>query len=144
MKEHLGRRKRTFEDSVVHSDLCYWGYWKGRQYAADGSSPINTLSQILSGVGGQPGHKVLCLDMKPRAWQINAKVFSLPSELREVLVGRYCLPVKENGQPYKTEEIAPLLRITPRGFYKRLAQARQAYTSMVFEHFAPPIFVINC
>lgn len=125
-------RGRTLEQSVVHSDLTYWGYWKGRQYAANGYSPMNTLSQIMSGVGGHPSHKILCLDMKPRAWQINSRVIRLPEELRAVLVARYCLPCKADGQPYQICELAPILGISESLYRHRLTRARQAYEWAVF------------
>ena len=67
----MGRPKQSFEDSVVYDDLRYWGYYKGRQCAADGYSPENTIAHILSGQSGVVGHRVLVLDMTPRAWQIS-------------------------------------------------------------------------
>lgn len=126
------RRRRTFEDSAAHSDLSMWGFWKGLQLAADGYSPMNTLTHILSGRGEKPGHKILCLDMKPRAWEVNARVFSLERELIDVLVARYCLPVNPNGQPYRTTDIAPYLGITSSLFDERLNRARERYKALIF------------
>lgn len=125
-------KPRTFEDSAVHSDLSYWGYWKGLQLASEGYSPINTLTQILSGRADRPSHKILCFDMKPRAWEINTKIMAMNRELYEVLVGRYCLPVDPNGQPYSVATVAPLLGISRELFQTRLDRAREQYKSMIF------------
>ncbi len=127
-----GRAPQTFESSVVESDLKYWGYWKGRQCAADGYSPENSIAQIMSGRSDRPGHRVLCLDMKPRAWQINARVLRLPAVLVEALIARYCLPVKLTGHPYQGHELADVLGVSHSVFRQRLADARRQYRAHVF------------
>ncbi len=133
LPKRLGRPPRSFEDSVVYDDLRYWGYYKGRQCAADGYSPHNTISELLMGGGGQPGHKILVLDMTPRAWRINAHVYSLPTDYIAVLLGRFCLPVKSNnGQPYTGPEVAEVLGIEVRVYWDRLRAARTAYRRMIF------------
>jgi hypothetical protein len=138
----MARPRHSFEDSVVADDLRYWGYYKGRQYAADGSSPENTIANIMSGAGSIPGHKVLVVDMTPRAWQINARVFRLPTDYVSVLVGRYCLPVKhKDGQPYSAEEVAEVLKIGMRIYWGRLSSARSAYRRTIFAETVPLQFV---
>ena len=129
----MGRPKQSFEDSVVYDDLRYWGYYKGRQCAADGYSPENTIAHILSGQSGVVGHRVLVLDMTPRAWQINGRVMQQPTDNIAVLIGRFCLPVKaDTGQPYEAREIADVLRIDLRTYWERLRRARDAYRSSLF------------
>ena len=97
--------RRTFEDSVVNGDLSYWGFWKGLQYAAEGYSPENTLAQIFSGRAENPGHRVLCLDMKPRAWQINGRIYRhLPMWQIAALTARFCLPARDS-QPYRAKSL---------------------------------------
>ena len=135
--------RRSFEQQVAHSDLNYWGFWKGLQLAADGASPINTLAQIMSGRCENPGHRVLCLDMKPRAWQINARVFSLPGDLIAALVARYCLPCKPDGHPYRPYELAPLLGVSPRVYRDRLERGRIKYREMIYGGFRSHENVLN-
>jgi hypothetical protein len=131
------RVSRSFEDSVVNADLSYWGFWKGLQYAAEGYSPANTLAQIFSGRSDNPGHRILCLDMKPRAWQINGRIYRyLPMEEIEALTARYCLPVKPEGHPYRATELAELLCIAPEDYLHRLAQGRASYRSLIFTDLA--------
>ena len=129
----MSDRRYRFEDSVVVSDLKYWGYRKGKQRAADGSAATNTIDQIMSGRGGKVGHKVLCLDMPQRAWEINRRVFELPTDYISVLIARYCLPVKlHNGQPYESWELAELLDVELRTYQYRLTQARKCYKRLLF------------
>jgi hypothetical protein len=125
---------RSHEDSVVEYELRRWGYWAGIQYAAEGYAPMNTLSQILSGRSERPGHRILCIDppTRTRFWEINARVLMLKRELYEVLVARYCLPMKQDGQPYRTTEVAPFLGISPPLFADRLMRARLGYKRMIF------------
>lgn len=125
---------RTFEDSVVDSDLRRWGFWCGLQYAADGHSPINTLKQILSGRGNNPEHKILVIDPPERVrfWEKNARVLMLRREYYEALVAYYCLPMKKDGHPYRASELGEFLGIKPEAYLDRLARGRRGYKSLLF------------
>lgn len=125
-------RRYTFEDSAVNSDLGYWGFWAGIQYAADGYPPASTIENIMSGRGDRPSHRVLCVDPKPRFWEINSRIMRLRREFYEVLVARYALPCKSSGQPYTAREVAPLLGITSGEFAERLRLARLGYKRILF------------
>jgi hypothetical protein len=126
-------RHYTFEDSAAVSDLKYWGYHKGKQCAADGYSPENTLAQLLSGRSDFGGHRILCLDMPIKAWEINFRVMELPTDYIAVLTARYCLPVKaENGQPYEAHELAHVLGIAVTTYKYRLTQAKRYYRRLMF------------
>lgn len=131
------RRGYSFEQSVVNADLSYWGFWKGLQYAAEGYSPTSTLAQIFSGRSDNPGHRILCLDMKPRAWEINGRIYRyLPMDEIEALTARYCLPVRSDGQPYRATELAGFLRIDPEDYLQRLANGRASYRALIFTDLA--------
>lgn len=131
------RRGYSFERSVVNADLSYWGFWKGLQYAAEGYSPTSTLAQIFSGRSDDRGHRILCLDMKPRAWEINGRIYRyLPMAEIEALTARYCLPVRQDGQPYRATELAGFLRVAPEDYLHRLAQGRASYRSIIFSDLA--------
>ena len=133
----MSRPKQSFEDSVVYGDLKYWGYFKGLQYAADGYPAESAIAHIMTGSSPFPGHKVLVLDMTPRAWQINARVMLLPRSLVEVVVGRFCLPVKaDTGALYTANEIADVLGIHLRTYFDRLRVARDRYRRSVFGELA--------
>lgn len=125
---------RSFEDSVVHSDLRRWGFWCGLQYAAEGYSPTNTLDQIFAGRSGNPGHRILVIDPPARTkfWEINARILMLRRELYEALVAYYCLPCKADGEPYRASEIGGFLGIKPELYLDRLRRGRRGYRSMVF------------
>lgn len=124
---------RRFEQSVVNAELSHWGFWKGLQYAADGYAPANTLAQIMSGRTENPGHRVLCLDMPKRAWEVNSVVMRLPTDYIAVLIARYCLPVDPaTGRPYEIPYLAGLLEISIPTYRQRLYYARTAYRIRVF------------
>lgn len=132
-RRRAGRRPQQFEDSVVQSDLKYWGYHKGKQYAAEGWAPANTLAQIMSGRTDNPGHRVLCLDLPAGVWPINSRVMMLPTDYVGALVARYCLPVeRETGRPFDPSYLAELLGTTLPTYRKRLTLARAAYRTMLF------------
>lgn len=127
------KESRAFEDSVVRADLSMWGYQKGKQCAADGYSPVNTLDQIMSGRSDNPGHRVLVLDMPERAWAVNRIVMSLPRDYIQILIARYCLPVEPTtGRPYDIAFLADLLGISVPLYRKRLYFAKAAYRIRVF------------
>ncbi len=123
----------TYEQSVASSELKYWGYHKGKQFAAEGWAPSNTLAQIMSGRSDNPGHRILCLDMPASVWPINAAVMRLPTDYVAVLVSRYCLPVEPNtGRPYEAHYLADLLGIGAQTYRDRLSRAREAYSRLIF------------
>lgn len=137
MVEHTerrrGRPRMSYEQNVATSELKFWGYHKGKQYAADGWPPENTLAQLLSGRTNRPGHRVLVLEMPPDAWRINAAVMRLPTDYVAVLVSRYCLPVESStGRPYEPVFLAGLLGIDVQTYRERLAKAREAYGRLIF------------
>lgn len=122
-----------FEDSAVRQDLKYWGYHKGKQCAADGYPPGQTIKEMMAGDSGRPGHRILVKDMPPRAWRINALVMRMPDYLIETLIGRYCLPCKDNGTQYDSAEIAEFIGVTRRTYFRHLNRARALYKAMIFE-----------
>jgi hypothetical protein len=131
----VGRRKHTFEDSAVESDLKFWGYYYGRLLAADGYSSENTIKRLLLGLGGIGGHRILVRDMKPRAWDIHGRVMTLPEHLRGVLIARYCLPPEEKGgvvRYYLQTELAGFLGVTRNEYQRRLRFARLRYKALIF------------
>lgn len=132
-KRPRGRPRQTYEQNVVTSELKYWGYHKGKQYAADGWPPESTLTQLLSGRGGTVGHKILVLEMPPEAWRINSIVMGLATDYIAALVSRYCLPVeRETGRPYEQAFLAGLLDIDVPTYRARLSKAREAYAGLIF------------
>lgn len=116
----------------MQEDLRYWGYHKGKQCAADGYRPESTIRELLSGRTELSGHRILCLDMPPRAWEINFRVFSLPGDLVSALIGRYCLPVRPDGLPYRADQVAKSLHVPVRIYRWWLTEARRRYRAMLF------------
>lgn len=129
-------RGRSHEDSVVESELRRWGIWTGIQYAAEGYSPMSTLTQILSSKTNKSGHKILCVDPPERSrfWEIHPRVLSLrpQRELYEVLVARYALPRRDDGREFYISELAGFLGITVDSFVERLARAKRGYKVQLF------------
>jgi len=132
----LPRRGQAHEDSVVESELKRWGLWCGLQYAAEGYAPSSTIAQILSGRADRPGHRVLCIDPPEHFWEKNRRVLMLRRELYEVLVARYCVPLKRDGQLYRVSELAGFLGIAPETYLFRIAQAKRGYKRLLFPDLA--------
>lgn len=128
-----GRPRQSYEQSVVSSELKYWGFHKGKQFAADGWPPESTIAQLLSGRSDRAGHKILVLEMPADAWQINATIMRLPTDYIAVLVSRYCLPVEPtSGRLYEQAYLAGLLGIDLPTYRARLSLARDAYAGLIF------------
>ena len=128
----MARAKWDMERSAVEGDFKYWGYYKGRQCAADGYPAGATIKEIMAGSVPRPGHRILVKDMTPRAWDINGRIMQLPSEQIEALIGRYCLPVKANGTRYEADEIATAIGVSVRTYHRRLTDARVQYRRILF------------
>lgn len=130
----MGRKKLTEAARQAESDLRYWGYYVGKQYAADGYPGSCTLLMLLSGhsdlnpLAEQFG--VNCIDMPEDVWQINASIMRLRAGLRSVLIARYALPVDyASGQPIQVQVIAAALGLHVRMYHRMLEQARRQFLS---------------
>ena len=134
------RHRKTFEQRAVESELKRWGYWCGKQLAADDYPPEEVVSRLKAGYSGHRGHKILIPDMPADVWRINAVIAKMPSILREVLIARYCLPPKHeyregklyNVTRYETDEIAAILGISASLYRRRLTQAKRVYQRHVY------------
>lgn len=128
----MARKRRSEAAAQVESDLKYWGYHVGKQFAADGYPSECPLLLLLSGhsdlnpLSSKFGVNVA--DIPGEAWQINSAVMKLRGELRGVLVGRYALPMDYlTGQPIDARIIAEALNMTIRTYFRRLTEARDLY-----------------
>ena len=75
----------------------------------------------------------MCKDMPPTAWEVNFRVFELPTDYIAVLLARFCLPVKaETGHPYEAAELAEILGIAVSTYRFRLTQAKRYYRRLLF------------
>ena len=134
------RHRKTFEQRAVESELKRWGYWCGKQLAANGYPPEEGVSRPKAGDSDHPRHKILIPDMPADVWQINAVIAKMPGILREVLIARYCLPPKHeyregklyNVTRYETDEIAAILGISASLYRRRLTQAKRVYQRHVY------------
>lgn len=132
------KTRRSEAGAQAEADLKFWGYSVGKQYAADGFSAENTLANLLSGRSDLnpfgDGFGVNVRDMPADAWRINARVMRLRSELRCVLVARFCAPMHyETGQPFTREELATALGMTPWVYDRRLREAREKFARLLLE-----------
>jgi hypothetical protein len=131
----LPKTRRSEAEARADSDLKYWGFHVGKQWAADGYPTSNTLLNALSGRSDlnplSPTFGVNIRDIPAEAWRINALVMKLRGEHREVLIARYALPVNyETGQPIKAEVIAQALDLHVRKYFRLLREARERFYRM--------------
>ena len=130
--ERVTRKRRSEAGAQAESDLKFWGYHVGKQFAADGYPADNPLLVLLCGHSDlnplAPRFGVNVKDIPGEAWAINATVMKLRGELRGVLIARYALPVDyETGHPIDVEIIAEAVHMTPRIYRRRLSEAREQF-----------------
>jgi hypothetical protein len=135
----MARTRRSEAGARAESDLKYWGYHVGKQFAADGYPADNPLLTLLCGHSDlnplAPRFGVNVLDIPPEAWQLNSFVMQLDGYLRATLIARYCLPMDyETGQPISPELIADAMAIHVREYYRRLGRARERFSQIVAAH----------
>jgi hypothetical protein len=128
----MARKSRSEEGAQAESDLKYWGYHVGKQFAADGYPEDNPILVLLCGHSDlnplAPRFGVNLKDIPGEAWAINAIVMRLAGYLRAALIGRYCLPMDyDSGQPINPRLIAEAMQIPVRTYYRRLEQARDTF-----------------
>lgn len=128
----MPKTRRSEAEARADSDLKYWGFHVGKQWAADGYPSSNPLLNALSGRSDlnpqSPYFGVQVRDVPAEAWRINALIMKLRREHRDVLVARYCLPVDYlTGQPIKAEVIAAALHLHVRRYFRLLREAREKF-----------------
>ena len=128
----MARKRLTEAAAQAESDLKYWGYHVGKQFAADGYPEENPIMALLSGRSDlnplAPRFGVNTKEIPEEAWRINAIVMRIPGFLRATLVGRYCLPVDwQTGRPIEARIIAEALHLSARTYFHRLQRARERY-----------------
>jgi len=130
----MARKRRSEAGAQAESDLKYWGYHVGKQFAADGYPEDNPLLSLLCGHSDlnplSPKFGVNVKDVPAEAWRINAVVMRIGAILRATLVARYCLPVDyDTGHLVDPEIIADVMEISVREYFRRLNMARDRYLS---------------
>lgn len=131
----MARKRRSEAGAQAESDLKYWGYHVGKQFAADGYPEENPLLTLLCGHSDlnplSPKFGVNMKDIPAEAWRINALVMKIAAMLRATLIARYCLPVDyETGQPINPGLIAEVMGISQREYFYRLNTARDRFLSL--------------
>lgn len=131
----MTRKRRSEAGAQAESDLKYWGYHVGKQYAADGYSEDNPLLTLLCGHSDlnplAPRFGVNVKDIPADAWRINALVMRIVAMLRATLIARYCLPPDyETGQLIDPRVLAGVMGISQSEYYRRLGLARERFYSL--------------
>lgn len=127
-----GRPRKSEAAAQAESDLRYWGYHVGKQFAADGYPEDNLLLTLLCGHSDinplAPKFGVNMKDIPAEAWCINSLVMRLTAMLRATLIARYCLPPDyETGQLVEPRLIAAVMDISVREYFYRLNRARDRF-----------------
>jgi hypothetical protein len=132
----MARKSRSEAGAQAESDLKYWGYHVGKQFAADGYPAENPLLTLLCGHSDlnplSPRFGVNTKDIPADAWHINSLIVTwVPGYERRTLIGRYCLPVDyETGQPIAPSLIAEAMGLHLRAYYRLLEKARIRFSEV--------------
>ncbi len=131
------RMPRSEAAARAESELKYWGYHVGKQFAADGYPEENPMLTLLCGHSDvnplAPRFGLNIKDIPGDAWRINATVMQLHGDYRRVLLARFALPMDyATGQPIQAQVIADAMGIPVRTYFRRLEKARDRYLSLSF------------
>lgn len=129
------RKRRSEAGAQAESDLKYWGFHVGKQFAADGYSEESPLLTLLCGHSDlnplAPKFGVNVKDIPADAWRINALVMRIVAMLRATLIARYCLPPDyDTGLLIDPNILAELMGISQREYFRRLNLARERFVSL--------------
>jgi hypothetical protein len=142
----MARRPRSEAGARAESELKYWGYHVGKQFAADGYPSDNPILMLLSGHSDlnplSPKFGVNTKDIPADAWRVNALIMQLGWHHRGPLIARYCLPMDyETGQPISPSVIAEALLMSLRTYFRRLNEARDKFYLLSVGGSAPVAYV---
>ena len=116
--------------AYVDSRLERWGEWCER--LIDGlhePTAVNAIARLNEGGAGQPGHRILCLEMPRGVWFTNYHVLHLPAGQCEAVTVWYVFNVKPSGGCYSGHDKADLLGIGYDALRNRLHAARERLLS---------------
>jgi hypothetical protein len=126
MKPYPKRHQRKGDDidtSAVKGDLNWWGPRYRRILLSEGYSSFSPFAGLLEGRVDVFAARILIPDMDARAWEVNFRVWALPTDLAWALVGRYSVPVRDkDGSLFTSKELGAALGITEELFRQRVCR----------------------
>ena len=120
----------------INSALSFWGYWAGRQLAADGYSTRCAIDRLFEGMVDSFGPMCLLFNLPPHVasdvGEINRLVVSLKRPYSEALIAKYCMPTRdERGYLVPEVEICRALGVTPKAFRMRIHRAKKVLEPLI-------------
>ena len=111
---------------AVHGELNRWGKWHEDHSDFQGYPTANILETYIGASRtGEPGHRVLMLDMPVGVWATHHRVLRLTEVLQEVVIAQYMHTTREDGTYWTLLEKANRLNVSRETFSIRLHRAKR-------------------
>lgn len=121
----IGRYDRVLM-RAVHGELNRWGKWHEDHSDYQGYPTANILETYIGASRtGEPGHRVLMLDMPEGVWATHHRVMGLPIAMQEVVIAQYMHTTKEDGTSWTLLEKCLRLGISRATFSSWLHTAKR-------------------
>jgi len=111
---------------AIHGELNRWGKWHEDHSDYQGYPTANILETYIGASRtGEPGHRVLMLDMPVGVWATHHGVLGLTEDLQEVVIAQYMHTTKEDGTVWTLQEKCLRLGLSREIFSQRLHKAKR-------------------
>lgn len=124
LAEDFHQHERLYR-RALNAELNDWGRWVERHWDYEGYPSANVLHAFLMGRGGgNPGHRVLCLDMPDRVYAVHGRILMLSEELREAIWIWFVPRLKLDGTVWSVTERCRIAGISEDLLRQRVRRAK--------------------
>jgi hypothetical protein len=121
----VGRYDRVLM-RAIHGELNRWGKWHEDHSDYQGYPTANILETYIGASRtGEPGHRVLALDMPDGVWATHHNVLRLSLDLQDIVIAQYMHTTKEDGTAWTMQEKCLRLGIPRAIFSQKLHKAKR-------------------
>lgn len=126
----------SLERQAVDGELNRWGRWIERHADYEGFPAVNSLVAALQGAGGgQPGHRILCLDMPDNIYATHGRILRLSEREREAVYLFYAVKLKPDGTLWTVTEKCRIYGIQEDSMRRRVSRARHRILGLPLPEF---------
>jgi hypothetical protein len=110
---------------ALDGELNRWGKWIERHMDYEGFPGTNILVAFTQGSGGgNPGHRILCLDMPTAVYSVHHRVIMLQETLQEAVWIWYVPRLKQDGTLWTVQERCLRAGLGEEALRQRLKRAK--------------------
>lgn len=111
---------------ALECELNHWGKWIEKHSDYEGYPGTNILVAFLMGRGGgNPGHRILCLEMPVDVYAMHGRILMLNELMQEAVWLYYVTRLKTDGTLWTVEERCSRIGISQEALWQRLSRARR-------------------